>query len=198
VKHWRNEPTLIRPWRLSRNEMFSIDCGPGDEFQGNCHMKNTDTEKSCFDSVALIAQIALAILLFAIPCAAGSGEALIKAATQGDADSLKLQLKDGADVNAKRPHEGSTALMEASKEGYAHVVDFLLKHGADVNAGNINGWTALMAATTNGHTETVKLLLEHGADVNARHAYGWTALKLASQKNHDHIKKLLLKHGAKK
>jgi ankyrin repeat protein len=161
-------------------------------------MKRIDADKSYFARIRVVAGISFAIILFAGPCAADRVEDFFKAAAQGDVDELKLLIEHGADVNAKRPQEGSTVLMIACKQGNVRLVDLLLKKGADVNSANVNGWTALMAAAADGHTEIVRLLLAHGADVNAKHAYGWTALKLASQKNHEPVRKLLLRHGAKK
>lgn len=90
------------------------------------------------------------------------GVLLNLAATSGDIDSVRSQLAEGGDVNAKGYHE-ETALMVASESGHAAIVEELLRAGATVNLRSKTGATALMFASVNGHTEIVRSLLGGGA-----------------------------------
>jgi ankyrin repeat protein len=104
--------------------------------------------------------------------------ALLSAAEKGDAATVRVLLKRGADANAAKP-EGNTlsALMLAARGGHAQVVRLLLENGADVNAtasvivgvaGVNEKVTALMMAAMSGDAPTVKLLLDRKADPNAK------------------------------
>jgi ankyrin repeat protein len=151
--------------------------------------------------VTRLVQVAIVVagLLGPEPGAGQStNQALLEAAAHGRPEEVQRLLSRGADVNARRSVEGSTALILASNRGSTEVVRILLDKGADVNAANMNGWTALMGAAAHGHADVAKLLLKRKADPNAKHRYGWTALKLASQKGHRAVRQLLLRHGAKR
>jgi FOG: Ankyrin repeat len=64
--------------------------------------------------------------------------ALMLAAAHKQADSVRLLLAAGADVNAKND-DGSTALMAASLKGDINVVRMLLDANADVNVRDKDG-----------------------------------------------------------
>ena len=121
------------------------------------------------------------------------------AARQGDIESVKELLAQGANVNGQDDH-GWTALMAVLDNGmkppsqvpqlglpslvYMDTVRFLLTRGADVNAKTELGVTPLMLALSNGQTEAVTLLLTHGADVNARNSVGKSPLMYAISDSH--------------
>lgn len=90
-------------------------------------------------------------------------DALLRAAREGNADTVKALLSaSGADVNAT-DELGSTALMEAARYGHDDVVRSLLEAGADIKARDREGKTALMLAVTGGHDDVVKVLKQAGA-----------------------------------
>jgi len=148
-------------------------------------------------------------ILFAIVCIsivsvcfAGSTETdknakLIQAAEDGNLQSVKNALSDGADINAKDKN-GVPVLMWAANNGHFEVVKLLLDRGADVNVKRTDiGTTALLVASLQGHTEVVKLLIAAKADVNAKatiNGNDYTPLSVAKNKE---IKELLEKSGAK-
>jgi hypothetical protein len=113
-------------------------------------------------------------------------KSLLDGVKEGDVESVKLALENGADVHA----DNDLALQWAPKYGYTEVVKLLLENGADVHADNDS---ALQLASRYGHAEIVKLLLEYGADV---HAENDSALRWASENGYTEIVKLLLENGA--
>jgi len=122
--------------------------------------------------------------------------ALIKATQKGDANSVKLLLEKGEDVNAKVSNNDSTALIIAAQKGDTDIIKLLLNKGADVNAQNKNGDTPLVIATQKGDTENIKLLLEKDANVNAKTYEGKTVLIMAALNGQTEIVKLLLEKDA--
>jgi len=95
----------------------------------------------------------------------GGMTALLFAARSGDAESARLLIAAGADVNDALP-DGSSALIVATHSGHRQAAMALLDKGADPNA-DLVGYTALHAAVLRSDVELVKALLAHGADPNA-------------------------------
>ena len=95
-------------------------------------------------------------------------EQIIKAAADGNLETVKKLLDEGDDVNSR------------------------------VRGANDKGrWSPLILAAQNGHLEIVKLLIENGADINAENAYTETALCLAKSEHHEEIVSILERLSAK-
>jgi uncharacterized protein len=92
----------------------------------------------------------------------GGSTPLLFAARSGDAESARLLVAAGADVNDSLPN-GMTALVEAAHSGHQAVGIALLEAGADPNASAV-GYTALHAAVLRDGLDLVKALLQHGAN----------------------------------
>ncbi len=128
---------------------------------------------------------------------------LLKAASEGDLNDLKMALQAGANVNVSDDQDIS-ALRWAAQSGQIEVVKQLLDAGASINQPSASGWTALMQAVIAGNVETVSLLLERGADVNAKTFANASALYFAhdmvqfspDREAAHHIIQLLEAHGA--
>lgn len=120
------------------------------------------------------------------------------AAMNGKADTMKLLLAAGADVDGGSSQ--STALYEASRIGSLGTVKLLLTAGADIEARSRSweGYTPLQIAADKGHLEVVKSLLAAGADVHATAGAlsGVTALQIAADSGHLEIVERLLASGA--
>jgi ankyrin repeat protein len=92
----------------------------------------------------------------------GGFTALLFAARAGDADSARLLVEAGADVNDQSA-AGISAVTLAAHANHLEVVRYLLDKGANPNAAGA-GYSALHAAILRGNPQAVSLLLEHGAD----------------------------------
>jgi uncharacterized protein len=90
-------------------------------------------------------------------------DALLRAASAGNADTVRTLLASpNVDVNGIDDH-GNTALIQAARFGHDEVVTALLIAKADVKIKNDEGKTALMLAAEGGHDETVRVLTQAGA-----------------------------------
>ena len=94
----------------------------------------------------------------------GGMTALLFAARSGDADSARMLVAAGGDVNDALP-DGASALIVAAHSGHRQAALALLEMGANPNA-NAVGYTALHAAVLRSDLDLVKALLARGADPN--------------------------------
>jgi ankyrin repeat protein len=102
-------------------------------------------------------------LNYAVP--RGGSTALLFAARAGDAESARLLVAAGADVNDRLP-DGASALVVAAHSGHTRAAEALLGAGANAND-DASGYTALHAAVLRSDITLVKALLAHGANPNA-------------------------------
>ena len=112
---------------------------------------------------------------------APSGGNLINLVLNGDLETAKQLIADGADVNSADQH-GNSVLHIAAQNGRGGIIDELIINGADVNKGNNHKNTALHLAAQNGWDEVAaKLLRAKKIDVNFKDLHANTALHLAAQ-----------------
>ena len=105
-----------------------------------------------------------------------SSPTLVDAIRKNDLDTIRSELKSGADANAQEPASGVTPLSWAALYGHAEAARLLVENGADLKGPNRDGARPLHAAAFLGRTEVVELLLEKGADISAKDQKGSTAL----------------------
>jgi len=108
----------------------------------------------------------------------GGSTPLLFAARADDAESARLLLAAGADVNDALP-DGTSALTLAAHSGNEAVATLLVEKGADPNAAAV-GYTPLHAAVLRGKLGLVNALLARGANPNARITAG-TPIRRSSQ-----------------
>jgi ankyrin repeat protein len=114
-----------------------------------------------------------------------------------NADTLRVVLKYGANIETRGASRNMTSLMYASKRNHHMSLSLLLnkKPSRDyVNAVDEDNWSALMMAAANGGLEAAKLLIAADADVNIEDAAGDTALLLAIKHSHYQVANELLLH----
>jgi ankyrin repeat protein len=86
------------------------------------------------------------------------------AAFFGDAESARVLVEHGADVNAFADNElGVHPLNSAAAAGNVEVARLLLEHGADAGARTRSGHTPLDAAAENGDEALAELLRADGS-----------------------------------
>ena len=118
------------------------------------------------------------------------------AAMVGDAEQVRVLLREGADVNAAQG-DGMTALHWASELGLVEMVDVLIHGGANLEAVTRNGgYTPLHLASRTGSAEVMVSLLEAGSKVDARTTTsGSTPLHLAAASGSVDVVRALLDQG---
>ena len=117
-----------------------------------------------------IPTIVIALLVMTFGCSSATRparsqetEALLRAASAGNADTVRTLLTSpNVDVNGV-DDQGNTALILAARLGHNEVVRALLIAGANVRVKNKEGKTALMLAAEGGHDQTVAALTQAGA-----------------------------------
>ena len=94
--------------------------------------------------------------------------ALMSAACYGTAETVKLLIAAGSDVNAQDANcGGQSVLMWAARSDQEskRKVKMLLAAGADKSLKSEGGWNALLSAASSGNIDTVELLLAGGFDI---------------------------------
>lgn len=118
---------------------------------------------------------------------------LMYAAAFGSAESVRILVDAGADVNARNAF-AATALMWAVNDPAK--VKLLVSKGADVNARSKQGRTPLLiAATSGGSFDVVKFLLDSGARATAVDEMRQTALHAAACGDDTRVIRLLIAQG---
>jgi ankyrin repeat protein len=129
-------------------------------------------------------------------------ENLAKAALNGDIDTLKRALGEGADVNALS-EEGFGFLHYAVEGEKPMMIRFLIENKADVNARTAEGgYTPLHLVSrknfdmAKNRLEIAVILIAAGADLNAVDESGATALHMAVTGGLEELSRLLIDYGA--
>ena len=117
--------------------------------------------------------------------------ALIRAASSGHVDLVKLLMSRGADPT-KANWYGS-ALHCAAEAGHCESISCLLDSGMDVNLRDDFGRTPLHCATDKSHLSAIELLLDKGADPTVRDHLGITLIHDAAGIGDEKLMRRLLR-----
>jgi ankyrin repeat protein len=136
-----------------------------------------------------------AVTAFAVTLTAAASS-VPEAARNGELETLRALLKQGADVNAA-VGDGMTALHWAASRGDAEMARTLIVAGANLQAATrFGGYLPLHVAAERGNADVVQALVKGGAEVDAATLRGTTALMLASTSGNTAAIKSLLDGGA--
>lgn len=109
---------------------------------------------------------------------AGEGNALVAAAKNNHADSVRLLIESGAAVDIETFLYKSTPLLIASYWGSVDAVKVLVENGADIHHKNSSGNTALHKACEKDQFDVIKYLISQGADINLKNNYDMTPVDM--------------------
>ena len=131
-----------------------------------------------------------------VPMAAPADSPVADAAMQGDAETVRLLLAEGADVQTARA-DGLTALHWAAMRSDLELAETLIYAGANLEAvTRLGQHTPLHVASKSGQETVVKALLAAGSNPHVRTGSGVTALHLAARAGNGDAVVALLNAGA--
>lgn len=128
--------------------------------------------------------------------AASPDSPVADAAMRGALETVRLLIKQKADVNVARP-DGMTALHWAARRGDVAVAQTLIDAGAHLEAPTrIGAYTPLHVAAKGGHAAVVRALLEAASNARATTTSHATPLHFAAGSGNADAVTALLDHGA--
>ena len=141
--------------------------------------------------------IALLLTALALSAWAPADTPISDAVRRGDADAVRVLLRDGADVNASAG-DGMTALHWAADAGEVEIAKILIDAGANVHAlTRLGDYTPLHLASRQGSALLIEALLAGGASPESNStAGGSSALHFAAGAGSVEAIRMLLEHGA--
>ena len=139
--------------------------------------------------------LCVSAFLWLSTAAAAERPALLDAAKNADAESVRALLQKKVDVNAADA-DGTTALHWASYRDDTESADLLIRAGARVNAATDLGVTPLWNASLNASETMVRHLLQAGANPNAALLLGETPVMAAARSGNPAVVEQLIAKGA--
>ena len=105
--------------------------------------------------------------------------ALLRACTTGQSDSVMFLLQAKADVNITKPNGNTCLHEEINRHCNGEALQKIVLGGVNVTSVNNKSETALVLACYTSQAESITLLLQNGADPNISDAYSYTCLHAA-------------------
>ena len=121
---------------------------------------------------------------------------VLQTVLQGDADTLRTLIQQGADVNQQDPIMKCSLLHVACLMGHRDLVTCLVQQGAQVSAVDGGSCTPVHLACGQGDTQIVQYLITHRAGVNVVNSDKVTPLHTACSKGLTEIAKYIITQGA--
>lgn len=185
--HWTPLKTAVKGGSYSMVELL-LDLGaslsaPASERLTAIHLAMNREDKSIMD-------------LFVRRCGDTNGgqrgwTRLHLAAINGDKESVRRQLEQGAD-KAARDQRGLMLLHSAVAQSNEEMVQLFLDIYTDIDLKDDEGMTALHHAASKDNVRIVRALLEKGAVRDVTDLYGWTPYMIAQMFAKDDICSVLL------
>lgn len=123
-------------------------------------------------------------------------EDYLKAAFNGDLDSVRRYVEAGEDINVTNKAGMSALMLAIWQDGHRNIVDYLLERNMDLTIRQQSSdWRALTFAAVNNHPEILQQLFQHG-DTLDEDAGDWKALHFAVQYRSIGTVPILIAHGA--
>jgi ankyrin repeat protein len=136
------------------------------------------------------------LLVTTVAWSAPADARLSLAAMEGDIETVRALIDQGADVNAPQG-DGTSALHWAASRNDLAMTELLLEAGADVSARTRLGeMTPLFMAARSGNASIIEALAEAHADATSASTIGTTALMLAAGSGSADAVRALLNAGA--
>ena len=121
---------------------------------------------------------------------------LMCAINAGNAETVRLLLKNHADVNATDNKQSTPLHLAALNDKSGTMIQLLLRGNADTELRDELGLTPLFVAAFHGNDAAARCLVEHGAKHQAKETDGFTALHYATMHpNHTFMARLLNAKG---
>ncbi|MBK7820545.1 MAG: ankyrin repeat domain-containing protein [Tessaracoccus sp.] len=118
-------------------------------------------------------------------------EALLRAASRGDADAVALALRAGADLET-RDERGRTALLLAVTEDHVATARVLVALGASPDALDDRHDTPWLVTGVTGSVKMLEVLLPAHPDMTIRNRYGGVSVIPASERGHvDYVRRVV-------
>lgn len=115
---------------------------------------------------------------------------LFNSSAQGNYNSVKNAITEGANVNYANETTGATPLHNAVLKNHFNIINLLITNGANINAKDLFDVTPLIKSASTGNLEMVQFLLKQGADINAKAELGSNkidAIEIAINNNHHNV-----------
>ncbi|MEC8554553.1 MAG: ankyrin repeat domain-containing protein [Planctomycetota bacterium] len=117
---------------------------------------------------------------------------LTYAVRHGAAETVRLLLSVGADVEIRSSGRSKTPLFQAAYDNQLQIAEILVEHGADVNAVDMFGNNALREAIIGGENrEMVRFLLQARCDPYHKNNDGESMAEIANKYGTPEIQKII-------
>jgi hypothetical protein len=136
------------------------------------------------------------ILILLLTLSITAAEPIVKAAKNGDFQSVRDILENDPPKIDAKDKEGYTALHWACMRAHWNIAKYLIEKGADLNVVGGDGGTQINWAVHHDNVDIIKTLIDKGAKLNIQNQWGMTELHTAIWRGNIHVVEYLLDQGS--